>query len=57
MNGPDRSKFKTRKKRREPSRSPEPVRILSPAEKAALLASRPDLQPPRSRAREKDVER
>lgn len=54
MSSPDWSKFKTKKRRKEPSRQPEPVRVLSPAEKAALLANRPDLQPPRSRARGSD---
>ena len=57
MTAPNWSRFKTQKKRKEAPRSPEPVRILSPAEKAALLASRPDLQRPRSRARENDNER
>lgn len=57
MTAPDWSKMRTRKKRKEPVRSPEPVKVLSPAEKAALLSSRPDLQPSRSRARGTDVER
>lgn len=35
----------------------QPVKRLSKAEIAALLAERPDLQPPRSRARRSDDER
>ena len=57
MTSPDWSKFKTKKKRREPARVPEPVRVLSTAEKAAMIADRPDLQAPRSRARGTDRER
>lgn len=58
MTSPDWSKFRTRKKpRKEPPRVPEPVRVLSPAERAALLADRPDLPPFGSRARGGGCER
>lgn len=57
MTGGDWAKFKTAKRRKQQPRQPEPVRVLTPAEKAALIASRPDLQPPRSRARGTDRER
>lgn len=57
MTAPSWSRFKTQKKPKAPARTPEPGRVLTAAEKAALLASRPDLQPPRSRARRRDDER
>lgn len=57
MTSPDWSKFKTKKRRKEPPRQPEPLRVLSQAEKAALIANRPDLQRPGPRARGADRDR
>lgn len=60
MSRADWSKFKTRKRPAGEPRKVEPVRILTTAEKAALLADRPDLQPSGSRARgvdQRDVTR
>ena len=57
MTSPDWSEFRTKKRRKEPPRQPEPVRVLTDAEKAALLASRPDLQRPGPRARGIDRDR
>lgn len=57
MSAPDWSRFKTRKKPRAQARTPEPGRVLTASEKAALLAGRPDLQAPRSRARGTEGER
>ena len=56
MSALDWSRLKSRKKVKAQARTPEPGRVLGGAEKAALLASRPDLQPSRSRARGGDVE-
>ena len=58
MSGPDWFKLKTRKRPAGEPRKVEPVRVLTADEKAALIASRPDLRPHGSRAhargREKD---
>lgn len=50
MSSPDWSKFKTRKRPAGEPRKVEPVRVLTADEKAALIASRPDLRLRGSRA-------
>lgn len=43
MSGVHRNKF-AKARRRKPPRPPAPMKVLTPAEKAAFLATRPDLR-------------
>ncbi len=52
MSGGHFSKYAKAKRRRPPA--PTPGKVLSAGERAALLASRPDLQQPGSRAHARD---